>query len=177
MNDQPDNPSKTRHRRRESVVLRRSLVLVTGLVGVVLALGLEGPLPGVGLLVCALAVNEFILWRTQRRLDREIVQLGQLATAMMGLFEAQGRLMDDQQHQIGRLQSALSDNTVFKQVWGRLSEQARPNLEVLVERLEQAHDLLPEMVPQTRAWVSEIRRLADHAQASLDSLADQVTWR
>lgn len=156
---------------------RRLVILLMSLAGVVLAVGLANPLPGVGLMLLAMAVNETMLWQVERRRDREVAHLGQVASAMMSVLEAQDRLIEDQQHQTANLESALSENTVFKQVWGRLSEQARPNLEALVERLEQAQDLLPEMVPQTRAWVSEIRRLADHAQASLDSLEDQVTWR
>ena len=175
--DRSDWATRGQDRRRKSVALRRFLVLLISLVGVLLSLGLADPAPGVGLLLLALGVNEYMLWRIQRRLDREILHLGQIAAAMTGVLEAQDRLSEDQQQQIANLESALSDNTVYKQVWGRLSEQTRPNLEALVERLQQAQDLLPEMVPQTRAWVSEIRRLADRAQASLDSLADQVTWR
>jgi hypothetical protein len=75
------------------------------------------------------------------------------------------------------LQAALNDQRVRQHISGTLSQQATPKLAALVDGLEQTEASLPDMLPQTRAWVAEIRRLAAHAQAHVQALSDEVAWR
>lgn len=121
--------------------------------------------------------DEVLLTILLRRLVPDLAILSERIAAVTDLLETQGRLIAEQEGHLTILQAALADSAVFKQAWGMLHRQAKPNLEALATRLEEAEAALPDMAPQTKAWVSEVRRLASHVQASVESLANDMVWR
>lgn len=119
-------------------------------------------------LVAVLATGEIVLVAgLARQRSREIEPT---LEAVAHILDAQTEAIISQQREIALLRTAL-DNAPGLQAQTILSGQALPDLSTLVERLAQAEDSLPEMLPLTRAWIGKLRGLATQAQARLETLA------
>jgi hypothetical protein len=159
---------------------RRAALILTGialaLVGggaaiLILALG-HHPLWAVIWIAAGLLACEIVLaWSLHRRPG---CKLDGVARSLIDVLDAQAQALDAQGREIARLQETLADTPGLGQVRGVLAAQTTPNLSSLIDRLAQAEESLPDMLPQTRAWVAEVRRLATHAAAQVEALRDEV---
>ncbi len=146
--------------------------------GAVLALGLGLTVLGLAAVVLGLAASEALLLGALRRREAaERRELGALEASLRGLVDAQGLAVRSQESQIANLQAALGESSIRAYVRGELNREAAPRLEAVISRLEQAEAVVPELASQTRAWVSEVRRLATQAQAHVQTLGEERAGR
>lgn len=152
------------------------LVLAGALGGMILILVFQQAILGLIWLVAGLGSAQLVLLILLRQ-RRAACQLAHVTTTMQQLVSSQAAALTDQQRQIKHLSTVLTADPGLTQLRSVLEDQTTPRLDLLVERLTQAESALPDMLPQTRAWVTDLRRLAIQAQAHIESLSDEVARR
>jgi hypothetical protein len=171
-------PSPTRCISLRTILLVNALALgIVGSVGTILILMFHRTAWAAVWMFLGLLADEVLLYWLLRQRRASTEQLEDLTSSLLATLDAQARAISEQQRQIAGLQARMADEPIRRQVSGMLSRHAKPNLASLVDRLEEAEASLPDMLPQTRAWVSEVRRLATRAQAHVQALSDEVAWR
>lgn len=90
--------------------------------------------------------------------------------AMVSLMDAQTDAIFAQQGEIAHLRASLVTPPA-QATRKALANQAMPGLSGVVERLAQAEASLPEMLPQTRAWIGKVRGLATQTQAQIEAMS------
>ncbi len=131
---------------------------------------------GVLWVVFGLAASQLVLYAFLRQRRYHVKNLESLTRPVLATLEAQSAALDEQQRQIAVLQAA-SYQQLHQQVSSALNGRITPNLASVIEGLEQAEALLPDMLPQTRDWVARTRRLAANIFASLQTISGEITER
>lgn len=166
-------PSSAGFDRRAALIRNGIALAVVGGVAATLILALGHPLWAVIWMAAGLLACEIVLaWSLSRR--PATCDLDGVARSLIEVLDAQAQALDAQGREIARLQETLADSPGRGRVRGLLATQVTPNLSSVIERLAQAEESLPDMLPQTRAWVAEVRRLATRAAAQVEALRDEV---
>jgi hypothetical protein len=146
--------------------------------GAVLAAVLDRPALGLVAGVIVLVVGQVLVTRLSReQLRGRQGDLERVTRELMTLVDLQAKSLSEQEAQVVRLRAALGDDRLRDQIWREIDREMTPRLEAVVDRLEEAEASLPDMLHQTRAWMNEVRRLATQAQASVESIRDEVAGR
>jgi hypothetical protein len=127
------------------------------------------------LVVCALAASGLGAAAFRRRAARE--DLLRLAEQVMLELDGQFRSLELEQRQIERLQAAITDDDLRRQVEERLGGSAQPALLALIGQLVQAEEAVPDAAAVTKSWISRARNLASRTQFKLDQVREDVGGR
>lgn len=124
---------------------------------------------------CALAASALGAAVFRRSAARE--DLLHLAEQVIRELDGQARSLEQEQRQIERLQAAMTDEDLRRQVEERLGGSAQPALLALIGQLVQAEDSLPAAAAVTKTWISRARHLASHTQFKLEKVREDVGGR
>lgn len=100
-----------------------------------------------------------------------------LAERVIDELDGQARSLEQEQRQIERLQAAMTDADLRRQVEERLGGSAQPALLALIGQLAQAEESVPEAAAMTKSWLSRARHLASHTQFKLEQVREDVGGR
>jgi len=124
---------------------------------------------------CALATSGLGAVVFRRSVARE--DLLCLAEQVIRELDGQSRSLEQEQRQIERLQAAMTDEDLRRQVEERLGGSTQPALLALIGQLVQAEDSLPAAAAVTKTWISRARHLASHTQFKLEQVREDVGGR
>jgi hypothetical protein len=100
-----------------------------------------------------------------------------LADRVIRELDGQALSLEQEQRQIQRLQVAMADDDLRRQLEERLGGSAEPALLALIGQLVQAEESVPDAAAVTRAWISRARHLARHTQFQLEQVREDVGGR
>ncbi len=118
-----------------------------------------------------LAISHGLLAQALRRRSGEVCRWEALTRALQERLDAQSAAIAETERDLAGLQAALADLPGLQRARDVLREHTTPQLSALVEDLTRTEDSLPETLPQTRAWVADVRRLAARARASVEAMS------
>jgi hypothetical protein len=100
-----------------------------------------------------------------------------LAERVIRELDGQALSLEQEQRQIERLQVAMADEDLRRQLEERLGGSAEPALLALIGQLVQAEESVPDAAAATKAWISRARHLARHTQFQLEQVREDVGGR
>jgi len=104
-------------------------------------------------------------------------QLFHLAERVLRELDGQSLSLEQEQRQIERLQAAMTDEALRRQVEDQLGGSAQPALLALIGQLAQAEEAVPEAAAVTKSWISRARHLASRTQFKLEQVREDVGGR
>lgn len=103
--------------------------------------------------------------------------LVRLAEQVIRQLDGQSLSLEQEQRQIERLQAAISDDALRRQIEDQLGGSAQSNLMALIGQLIQAEESVPEAAAVTKSWISRARHLASHTRVQLEQVREDVGGR
>jgi hypothetical protein len=100
-----------------------------------------------------------------------------LAERVLRELDGQSLSLEQEQRQIERLQAAMTDEALRRQVEDQLGGSAQPALLALIGQLAQAEEAVPEAAAVTKSWISRARHLASRTQFKLEQVREDVGGR